>query len=239
MRSHLKTEIEHDRIICEHAEEIWGWGTPSGQRRVRRRAERVNELLSLYRNPRILELGTGVGVFAKHIQLGTTEFHAIDISLEMTRQIKKKMQNIKLVQGNIEELPYFNESFDLIFGISVIHHLNAAAALKEVHRVLRNDGRLFLTEPNMLNPQVFVMKKVGFLKQYFGEVAHETAFFKLPMKRMLKACGFQNVQVENFDFLHPSIPKSLLAILEPACIFLEKIPLIKEFSGSLVISAGK
>lgn len=199
----------------------------------------IRELLGSQPTPRVLELGIGVGVFAEQIFSQTSSFHGVDICLEHLHQTKKRFKEIRFVQANVEELPYLDSSFDFIFGISVMHHLDAAAALREAHRVLRKGGKLLLTEPNILNPQVFVMKKVGFLKPYFGEVSHETAFFKLSLRRLLNDCGFRDIRVENFDFLHPSIPRSLLDMLEPICILLERIPLVKEISGSLIISGEK
>jgi hypothetical protein len=51
--------------------------------------------------------------------------------------------------------------------------------------------------------------------------------------------GFRNIAVKPFDFLHPLTPKSFTPFIEKAGYMLEKVPILREISGSLVISAYK
>lgn len=91
----------------------------------------------------------------------------------------------------------------------------------------------------MLNPHVFVIKNVKFIKKYVGEVPHETAFTKWQLKKLFNNNGFRDVKVLPFDFLHPYLPGFIVRIAERFCILLEETFLIREISGSLIVNAKK
>ena len=56
---------------------------------------------------------------------------------------------------------------------------------------------------------------------------------------MLEQTGFRDVRIDPFDFLHPKTPIALIDGLNRFGRFLEKVPVIVEFAGSLYICAVK
>ena len=54
---------------------------------------------------------------------------------------------------------------------------------------------------------------------------------------LLEQTGFRDVRIDLFDFLHPKTPIALIDGLNPFGRFLEKVPVIAEFAGSLYIRA--
>jgi len=57
-----------------------------------------------------------------------------------------------LVQGDAQSLPFADNSFDVVVSCETIEHLpRVQAAVREMHRVTRPGGRLFLTTPNYFN----------------------------------------------------------------------------------------
>jgi SAM-dependent methyltransferase len=50
------------------------------------------------------------------------------------------------------DLRFPDESFDLVFGKAILHHLDLARALSEIRRVLKPQGRFVFTEPLGVNP---------------------------------------------------------------------------------------
>ena len=52
-----------------------------------------------------------------------------------------------LVLGSAHSLPLPDASVDVIFGISILHHLDLEIASREVHRVLKEGGRAIFLEP--------------------------------------------------------------------------------------------
>lgn len=49
-------------------------------------------------------------------------------------------------------LAFPDGTFDVVFGSSILHHLDMAAAVDEIHRVLRPGGTLVFSEPLGINP---------------------------------------------------------------------------------------
>lgn len=163
---------------------------------------------------------------------------ALDLSAELLARAKCRIENQAVfISGDAEALPFRNESFDLVYGCSVLHHLDLEEALREVRRVLRPGGRLVFSEPNLLNPQVFLMFWCKPLKPFFGISPDEMALTRGAVCSVLRRLGFRRFRVQHFDFLHPAIPRFLLPALNPLLTSLERLPLVRVISGSLLIHA--
>jgi hypothetical protein len=91
----------------------------------------------------------------------------------------------------------------------------------------------------MLNPQIAIQKNVPWIKRKVGDSPDETAFFRRPLRRLLEGTGYRDVRVEPFDFLHPKTPASLISGVAMLGGFLENLPVVSEFAGSLYIRAFK
>src|SRR5882762_9723501 len=94
----------------------------------------------------ILDVGCGTGANLEMLsQFGNAE--GVDVSVEALDFCRARgLQQVK--QGAAETLPYENDSFDLVTGLDVVEHLDDdVAGLKEMHRVLRPDGRAVLFVP--------------------------------------------------------------------------------------------
>jgi SAM-dependent methyltransferase len=97
-------------------------------------------------SPRILDAGCGTGRnLAEYGRLGPAE--GIDVSprvVEFCRQ--RGLEGVR--EGVIEELPFEDGRFDLIFATDVIEHLaDDGRALDELRRVAAPDARLLITVP--------------------------------------------------------------------------------------------
>lgn len=88
---------------------------------------------------KVLEIGAGSGI-SKHILLNK-EFLSTDIILDKNQ--------IDFV-SDIYQLPFSDNSFDLVFAVDVFHHLRRPEeAFNEIHRILRAQGHLILIEPHI------------------------------------------------------------------------------------------
>ena len=58
-------------------------------------------------------------------------------------------------------------------------------------------------------------------------------------ERLLEQKGYRDVRIDPFDFLHPKTPVPLVDRLNALGRFLENVPLLSEFAGSLYIRAIK
>jgi len=190
-----------------------------------------------FRGKHVLEIGCSIGDFSyKLAQEGFSSIVSIDISEKLVKIALKKNihSHIFYVVADIERLP-FKCVFNAVIGNAILHHLNIDKIFKELQNVVKETSRFVFFEPNLLNPEVWLEKKIKPVGLLLQNSPTETAFYKWKIKKKLQNLGCKQVEVIPFDFLHPIILKIFTPIMEKIGNFLEKIPLIKEISGSLII----
>jgi SAM-dependent methyltransferase len=240
VQERIAKEIQHGRFLAAHgAGEIWNWESPAGKLRWARRVK----MLSNHLGPglSVLELGCGTGYFTRELARSGADIIAIDVSPELLQIATTNCSapNVRYEIQNAYELSYPDAVFDSVVGSSVLHHLEIEGALREIYRVLKPGGTICFTEPNMLNPQIAMQKNVPWVKRKLGDSPDETAFFRWPFRRLLEEAGYRDVRIVPFDFLHPKTPVPLVDPLNSLGRFLEKVPMVSEFAGSLYICAVK
>ena len=118
---------------------------------------------------RSLEIGAGTGYFSLNLlQTGVvTRATCTDISPGMVATLAANAQRLELevraARADAESLPFGDESFDLVLGHAVLHHLpNLRRAFSEFHRVLRPGGRIvFAGEPSRVGDRIAAVPKRG------------------------------------------------------------------------------
>ena len=236
----ISRERQHGRLLAQcGAGEIWNWESPAGKLRWARRVK----MLSSHLKPgmTVLELGCGAGYFTQELARSGADVVAIDVSPELLEIARSNCSapNVRYEIENAYQLSYGEAVFDSVVGSSVLHHLEIEKALHDVYRVLKPAGTMIFTEPNMLNPQIAIQKNIPWIKRKLGDSPDETAFFRWPLRRSLEQTGYRDIQIDPFDFLHPKTPVSLISGVNQLGRFLEKMPVISEFAGSLYIRAIK
>lgn len=95
---------------------------------------------------KILDAGCGTGFLTKKIER-FGKVTGVDIDLDAIKFAKKKGVNI--IKASISNLPFKDNSFDIIISIDVLYHrnVNETQALKEFYRVLKPSGLLLLKLP--------------------------------------------------------------------------------------------
>ncbi len=238
MSDTVQNEIDH----FSNLPHIW-WGaqTAAGQARYDRRFQLFKKLCKPTKHDKILEIGCGDGEFTKRLARLSSSIIAQDITPLVIKKGIKNLQrkNVKFDVGNAEEMKYKTGSFDIVCGISILHHINTKKSLKEIYRVLRNGGKIFFSEPNYLNPVIFLGLNINWLRERMEYSKDERALVRQQVVEMLREIGFKKIKVSNYDFLHPSTPQKLIEPISVVSDVLEKMPVIKEISGSLIITAEK
>ena len=240
MQERIAKEVQHGRFLAQRgAGEIWNWESPAGKLRWARRVK----MLSSHLKPgmTVLELGCGTGSFTRELARSGAEIVAIDVSPELLEiaKLNCSVPNVRFQIQNAYSLSYSEAVFDSVVGSSVLHHLEIEEALRDVYRVLKPEGTICFTEPNMLNPQIAIQKNIPWIKQKLGDSPDETAFFRWPLRRLLERAGYRDIRVDPFDFLHPKTPVALIDRMDAFGRFLENVPVISEVAGSLYIRAMK
>ncbi|HSW88401.1 MAG TPA: class I SAM-dependent methyltransferase [Candidatus Saccharimonadales bacterium] len=121
-------------------------------------ANRLQHMLAfitkLEKTPReILDIGCGTGHLANEIKkiYPNANITGIDISKKAIAIGKKAYKQITLLQGDAEKnLPFASACFDLVISGEHIEHLqDPDTYLSEINRILKKDGILLLTTPNL------------------------------------------------------------------------------------------
>jgi SAM-dependent methyltransferase len=96
---------------------------------------------------RVAEVGCGIGIWVHHFRQRGANVIACDLSDSSVRLTRRRSELFKLqtpvAQGNAEQLPFADESFDHVNCQGVIHHTPATAeCIREFQRILKPRGTL-------------------------------------------------------------------------------------------------
>lgn len=113
------------------------------------------------RGLRVLEIGCGCGSEAERFARAGAHYTAVDLTNAAVSITQRRFQLTQLearfVQGDAENLPFADSSFDLVYSHGVLHHTpDTPRTIREVHRVLAPGGRamIMLYYRNSFNYQV-------------------------------------------------------------------------------------
>jgi len=108
----------------------------------------------------VLEIGCGTGENAVKLAAEGARVFAIDISTEMVRKTiqqsqQKSLDNqITVLEMNAEQMAFADDTFDVVFGHSVLHHTDLRLTRGETYRILKTGGIGVFVEPLGHNPLV-------------------------------------------------------------------------------------
>lgn len=152
-------------------------------------ADEVLRLSRKYIHGKVLDVGAGSGALIKRIP------NSIGIDLVERPGIKK---------ASITDLPFEDSSFDTIFAMEILEHLDdkdLKKGLSEVNRVLNKEGYFIVTVPNdeNLEDRMVTCPHCG---KRFHRVQHMRSFNKITIKQILENHGFKIIKIkqEPYDF---------------------------------------
>jgi ubiquinone/menaquinone biosynthesis C-methylase UbiE len=94
-----------------------------------RKAKIILQNLEVRKTDKLLDVGCGT---ASYLSIFKCQKTGIDPSKELLKQAK-----IPTVQGKAEELPFPDNSFDIVISLTAIHHANPKKAVAEMFRVAK------------------------------------------------------------------------------------------------------
>lgn len=245
--TNLSKRAKHERDFFDSLAKIkdihyfWGWRTKIGQYRHNLRAQIIISHLKLQKKMRVLEPGCYMGELTRKIALTSANIFAIDISPLSISMAKKRVKNknVSFFTDNIEASRFKDNFFKAVFGNGILHHTDLKYSLPEIKRILKPGGKFIFFEPNLLNPEIFLERRFPLFRKLSHSSPDETAFIRWKLKKALESSGFINIKVNPFDFLFPGFPGFFLPVLKVLNQLLEQFPLVREVSGSLLITGEK
>jgi len=184
----------------------------------------------------VLDVGCGAMTLSNALRcLPNLRVHGVDVVFEVLRGVaRQRAPDIPVVTGDIEDLPFGDETFDIVVHNQVLHHFRQyGQVLKEIRRVLRRSGILISVETNGWNPYVYYEHKWGRLRRLGFISDNERPFSYLAFRRNLNRSGLQvlGFRMINFDFI---------PCLTPFDRVFGKIPLFNlVFGGSMLVCSQK
>lgn len=99
---------------------------------------------------KVLEIGCGSGQFTTMLSGVGARAYGVDFSPDMIRVARSLDRTIDYRVAPAHKLPYADHSFDVVFMIMILHHLEIQGlrerSLSEVHRVLKDGGMLCILD---------------------------------------------------------------------------------------------
>lgn len=114
----------------------------------------VLSLTGIKENMNFLDIGCGTGWAVGQAAMLVNNkglFYGVDISPKMIEKAQenfKMFTNIQFIKANSESIPLDNDFFDIIICTNSFHHyLHPEKVMKEIHRVLKKGGKIFILDP--------------------------------------------------------------------------------------------
>jgi SAM-dependent methyltransferase len=124
----------------------------------------------------------------------------IDISHVVTRRAfenaKRENFNADLLRADIRDLPFRDESFDVIYTMGTIEHIpEYRHAIREIHRVLKRGGTAIIGVPNFWDP--FLRPLLVWALTLVGRYpyAPEKSFTRAELRRDVESSGMEVVEM--------------------------------------------
>ena len=108
---------------------------------------------------RVADLGCGSGVFTDLLRRHGCVPTGLDISPKLIELGRRKYPGIEFLEGDAENLPFPDASFDGVLLAGIVHHFPEPARMAaEVYRVLRPGGHFVAFDPNRMNPFMYLYR---------------------------------------------------------------------------------
>ena len=153
---------------------------------------RFNQFKNVLKSKRILDFGCEFGGFLKNIT-NSKKLHGLEINKNCIKFLKKKGINV------IDNLENNKLKFDVITMFHVLEHLpNQINILKRLRQNLDNNGKIIIEVPSA-SDLLISFKNLKSFKKFTFWSQHIILHTRDSLKKVLKASGFKNIRVINFQ----------------------------------------
>ena len=198
---------------------------------------------------RIVDFGCGSGANTALLTNRGAHVWAIDISEDLLRLGRRRLSvsgrdgDATFMAASAHDLPFPDESIDVVFGIAILHHLDLDLVSREVRRVLRPGGRAVFKEP------VRNSAAIRFVRALIPYRAPDISPYERPLtdaeiERF--ATGFRSRSVRAFALPHvqlgsvlPGLRRHWRRLYEMDRSILQRFPWLGRYASVRVISLTK
>ena len=185
-------------------------------------AERISRLVAAARlkgNERVLDIATGPGYIAEAFARAAREVIGVDLTAAMLaiaeeRTKQRDVSNVSFRIGDVQNLPFENEVFDVVVSRLALHHVqNPGLVVREMTRVVRLGGTILIED-------IYASEHAGRAEyQDRWEKLRDPSHVRvLPMSehlRLFRDAGVETDGVKTFDDLCPEVERWLATTKAP------------------------
>jgi 2-polyprenyl-3-methyl-5-hydroxy-6-metoxy-1,4-benzoquinol methylase len=171
----MKRKVYHTRKISAIKPEIAIWNTEFGDKTLEEGAYEVrnDEIYHILKKMyilkgNVLDAGCGYGRWIKAFHDEKFSVYGVDFAKMGITTIAKSMPNIPLAIGDVRELPFKNNVFDVILSLGVMEHSENGPiqAIRESFRCLKPTGKLIVSVPllsinRLINPVIIARRIIS------------------------------------------------------------------------------
>lgn len=144
---------------------------------------------------RILDVGCSIGLFLKIARNRGWDIYGVDVSHEDVKYAKRNY-NITVFEGTIKGANYPNDFFDVITMWDFIEHIpEPISCLKEVKRILKKDGMLFILTGNIESREA---KQKGIYWPFLGGGTHLIFYSPQTIRKNLDIAGLKAIRLSTY-----------------------------------------
>src|SRR3954468_19789515 len=198
---------------------------------------------------RVVDFGCGSG--ANSVLLANRGAHVwgIDISEDLLRLARRRLAvngragGATFIGGSAHDMPFPDDSIDVVFGIAILHHLDLDLVSREVRRVLKPGGRAIFQEP------VRNSAAIRFLRRLVPYRAPDISPFERPLtdaELARFASGFSTCAIRAFALPHVQVGMVLPVVkgywqrlYESDRALIQALPWLRRYASVRVISLTK
>lgn len=211
--------------------------------------EYAYHLLGDVAGKRVVDFGCGSGANTALLTGRGAHVWGVDISEDLLRlgrrclEVSGRANGATLIAASAHNLPFPDESIDVVFGMAILHHLDLDLVSREVRRVLKPGGRAIFKEPVRNSPVL------RFLRKLIPYRAPDISPYERPLtdaELARFARGFSTCSMRAFGLPHvqvgqvtPFVRNYWRALYESDRWLLRRAPWLARYASERVISLSK
>lgn len=198
-----ESRLEHWETFWDEKQEVKE--VYSNSDRVVRNLVKVTDV----KGKKILEIGAGTGRDSFPLVTLGAKVYQLDYSMNSLKIMKRiadeEKMDVTIIGGDTFQLPFKEETFDIIFHQGLLEHFRhakAEALLKENIRVLKKGGLLCVDVPQRYHIYTVIKKTLIAIDKWFA--GWERSFSVPELKKEMERLGLQTVHTYG-EWMYPSL----------------------------------
>lgn len=165
--------------------------------------EWIRSGLGLHPGMEVLDVAAGTGILSRAIASSVKRVVSIDISEDMIAEGMRQNQaaglsNIEYRLANVEQIPYGNDTFDLVISRLAFHHFaNPAGVLREMSRVSAFAGEVCVVD--MISPEDDTLCRLYNYYEQLRDPSHTYALKESELMSLFREADLSILSVETTD----------------------------------------